>query len=219
MHDRPAKRTPGQRALLQTLLSERNQYPDRAPEIDRRIFETFERQVAVLVIDMCGFSRLTASHGVIHFLAMVHQMDRGARPAIVGNGGQVVKQEADNLFACFDAPAAALEAALDVRRAFEAMNTVLPDERKIQVSIGIGFGAALLIDGADMFGHEMNLACKLGEDVAGPMEILLTAAAHARLPADRYQFTADDTRIGGNPVAYYRFVCSIDAGAAHDAPL
>jgi hypothetical protein len=39
---------------------------------------------------------------------------------VTGNGGQVIKQEADNLFAIFAQPAHALEAALDIFRAFEA---------------------------------------------------------------------------------------------------
>lgn len=84
------------------------------------------RNVAILVLDMCGFSRITQSHGIIHFLAMIHQMEQAARPAIRGNGGEIIKQEADNLFAVFNSPGQALEAALDTLRALQAMNTVLP---------------------------------------------------------------------------------------------
>src|SRR6185436_20442395 len=82
------------RALLRQLLSERNQYPERAPAIDRHLREAFARTVAVLVLDMCGFSRLTIEHGIIHYLAMIHQMQEAARPAVTGNGGVVIKQEA-----------------------------------------------------------------------------------------------------------------------------
>ena len=46
------------------------------------------RQVAILVLDMCGFSRITQRHGIIHFLAMIHRMEQAARPAIVGNGAR-----------------------------------------------------------------------------------------------------------------------------------
>ncbi len=175
-------------AYLRSLLSERNQTPERAAEIDQRIRSAFERRLAILVIDMCGFSRLTSAYGVIHFLAMVRQLEEAACPAIAGNGGRVVKQEADNLFAVFEQPAQAVEAAVDVARAAEAMNAVLPAERAIHVSIGIGYGATLLIEGEDMFGDEMNTACKLGEDIAGRMEILLSAAAFTALPPGRYGF-------------------------------
>lgn len=193
------------RAQLKRLLSERNQYPERANAIDAEIIRRFTRKVTILALDMSGFSKLTAQHGVIHFLAMVHQMEQGARPAVTGNGGTVIKQEADNLFAIFEQPAQAVEAALDIHRTFDAMNSVLPDHRDIYVSVGIGYGDALVIDEEDMFGHEMNLACKLGEDIAKRSEILLTAAAHATLPENRYVFDPDKVVIGGGEVPIYRY--------------
>lgn len=190
---------------LKRLLSERNQYPERAANIDGLIAQAFTRKVAILVVDMCGFSRLTAEHGVIHFLAMVRQMEEAACPAILGNRGQIIKQEADNLFAIFNAPAAALEAALDIIRAIHAMNAVLPIERAMQVSIGIGFGDTLVIAGEDMFGHEMNAACKLGEDIAGNMEILLSEAACAGLPPHAYALDARSAVLGKMQLPHYRF--------------
>src|SRR4051812_26767325 len=59
---------PSGRALLRQLLSERNQESERAAEIDEQIRRTFERVVAVLVLDMVGFSRLSEKHGIIHYL-------------------------------------------------------------------------------------------------------------------------------------------------------
>jgi len=193
------------RAYLRQLLSERNQYPERAPIIDAEVRRAFEQKVAILILDMCGFSRLTAKYGIMHFLGMIHQMDEAARPAITGNGGKVIKQEADNLFATFDHPAQALEAALDIFRAFNAMNTVLPNERDIYGSIGIGYGETLVIGDEDLFGAEMNVACKLGEDCAGKSEILLTHAAWQALPFDRYQCTPDAFVIGDTRLECYRF--------------
>jgi adenylate cyclase len=192
------------RARLNRLLSDRNKHPERVEEIDRKIRHEFSRKVAILVLDMCGFSVTTSRYGVIHFLAMIHQMEQGARPAISGNGGHVVKQEADNLFAIFPRPEQALEAALDIIRSFEAMNSVLTEERSINVSIGIGYGDTLVIEDMDMFGPEMNLACKLGEDVASRMDILLTPAAHAALPPGRYECTTGVLPLSGLDLSYYR---------------
>jgi class 3 adenylate cyclase len=148
--------------------------------------DAFERQVAILVLDMVGFSRLTVQHGIIHYLAMIHQMEEAARPAVIGNGGRVIKQEADNLYAVYEDPAHALESALDIFRAFNAVNNVVPPDRDIFGSVGIGYGSSLVIEGEDLFGSEVNFACKLGEDLAGKSEILLTQSAHAALPQDRY---------------------------------
>src|SRR5437763_4396617 len=154
------------RAYLNQLLSERNQHAGRAAEIDQQIVQTFEQKVAILAMDMCGFTQITMAHGIIHFLAMIRQMEEVATPAVIGNGGRVIKQEADDLFAVFSEPAQALEAALHILRGFNAINKVLPPERHLHGSIRVGFGDALVIGDEDLFGSEMNLACKLGEDIA-----------------------------------------------------
>jgi len=183
----------------------RNQYPERAAEIDEQLRQTFERRIAILALDMAGFSRLTVQHGIIHYLAMIHQMQQATRPAVTGNSGKLIKFEADNLFAIFDEPARALEAALDIFRAFDAINTVLPQHRNIYGSIGIGYGATIVVDDEDMFGSEMNIACKLGEDIAGHGEILLTTAAFNALPAGRYSCSPVRSFISEMEIDYYRF--------------
>jgi class 3 adenylate cyclase len=205
-------------ARLKRLLAERNQYPARTAEIDAELHRAFNRHVAVLALDMCGFSRLTAQHGVLHFLAMIHQMEQAAIPAVTANGGQVIKLDADNLFAIFTEPQRALEAALDIFRAFEAINTVVPENRDIRGSIGIGYGDTLVIDEADLFGCEVNLASKLGEDCAGPMQILLTAASHAALPPGCYDCAPKLFTISGMQVEAHQFVRSrYEAPRADDA--
>lgn len=193
------------KAFLRQLLSQRSQVPSNAAAIDAAIAQAFVRDVAILVLDMCGFSRITQSHGIIHFLGMIHQMEQAACPAITGNGGEVIKQEADNLFAVFSTPEQALDAALDTLRALDAMNAVLPPERALNVSAGIGFGPTLVIANEDLFGAEMNCACKLGEDIAIAGEILLTSAAYAALPAGRYACASSRYQVSGLELNSHRF--------------
>jgi adenylate cyclase len=192
--------------FLRELLAERNQFPGRAGEIDAKLRGRFERTVGVLVLDMCGFSRLTERFGVMHYLAMIAQMAEAATPAVRNNHGTVLKIEADNLFAIFPTAADALEGALDVFLAFEAVNTVVGPDRDIRGSIGIGFGPLIVIDDQDCFGPEMNGACRLGEDLASGPEILLTPAALAALPEAHYQFEALTYTYKGRAVAAHRFV-------------
>jgi len=196
-------------SLLKRLLAIRNQFPERRDEIDERLREAFQRNVAVLVLDMVGFSRSTVERGIIHYLAMIHQMDEAARPAVTGNGGVVIKQEADNLYAIFEDPALALESALDIFRAFDAVNSVVPTERDIFGSIGIGYGAVLVIDEKEIFGSEVNVACKLGEDIAQRNEILITESAYNALPPDRYICSPDTVSISEMTLNYYRYQASI----------
>jgi class 3 adenylate cyclase len=48
----------------------------------------------------------------------------------------------------------------------------------------VGYGEVLMVDEDDFYGNELNLASKLGEDIADPGETLLTEAAHAQLRAE-----------------------------------
>ena len=173
----------GTRRALQRLLALRNEHPERLAEIDRRIHEAFAETHAVMVLDMCGFSRLTMRHGITHFLAMIHRLHGIVGPIVAAREGRVVKTEADNVFAIFPDVAPAVAAAGDIQERLRAANAVLPEDWDLHASLGIGYGELLMVDGEDLYGNEMNLASKLGEDVAGSGEIFLTAAAHARMAA------------------------------------
>ncbi|MBW4581775.1 MAG: adenylate/guanylate cyclase domain-containing protein [Tildeniella nuda ZEHNDER 1965/U140] len=184
------------RAELNRLLQERNEYPERSTAIDAQICETFEQDCAILVLDMSGFSRLTIRYGIIHFLAMVHRMTAIATP-LVQHHGRVVKQEADNLFAVFPDVQGAIDSAVDILKGFAAVNTGQPDEQDLYAGIGIGYGKTLLVGENDLYGSEMNLACKLGEDLARRGEVLLTKAAFSQIQATHYQWERLDLSISG----------------------
>ncbi|HKA17438.1 MAG TPA: adenylate/guanylate cyclase domain-containing protein [Blastocatellia bacterium] len=204
-HSSTGPATESGRALLRRLLGIRNQFPDRVEQVDQQVRDAFERQVSILVLDMTGFSRLTVQHGIIHYLAMIHQMEEAARPAVTGNNGTVIKQEADNLYAVYDKPAQALESALDIFRAFDAVNSVVPLNRDIYGSIGIGYGPSLIIGDEDLFGCEVNFACKLGEDLAVKGEILLTSSAHEALPRGRYVCVPVTYEVSEMKIDCYRY--------------
>jgi class 3 adenylate cyclase len=206
---RPPSNLLPDRHYFHRLLSERNQQPQRVTEIDAEIRSVFEKEVAILALDMCGFSRVAAQRGIIHYLAMIQQMHEAAEPAVLGNGGQVIKKEADNLWAIYPEAVNALESALDILRSFEAINSVVGEDRDIHGSIGIGFGATLVIGGEDLYGNEMNIASKLGEDLAGPSEILLTAAAYAALPKDRYVCSERTYQLAKFNIVSHRFERSL----------
>jgi adenylate cyclase len=185
------------RSTLQQLLQARVEHPENAVDIDAQIYATFEQECAILVLDLSGCSRLTIRRGIIHFLTMVHRMTSITTPIVQSHGGRVVKQEADNLFAAFSAVPAAIATATDIFKAFQAVNVGLPEEQDLYASIGIGYGKTLIIGDDDLYGSEMNLACKLGEDLAQRGQLLLTAAAFAQLTAPQDAWEAIDFEISG----------------------
>jgi class 3 adenylate cyclase len=191
------------RANLARLLTEINDAPDRREELTREIEAIFGQDRAVLVLDMSGFSRTTRQQGIVSFLLMIHQMQMIAAPSISKHGGLLVKAEADNLFCLFDDAAGAVRAASDIVERLNTVNLLLPEGRRLYASIGVGYGRVLNIGDEDLFGDEVNLASKLGEDVAGPSQILLTAAAQARLNDPSIATRAEELNISGLTLAYY----------------
>ena len=198
-----ARPTPARRAL-DRLLDRRNEHPEQLADIDQALRAQFESECAILVLDMCGFSRLTIRHGIIHYLAMIRRMQRIVSPLVEAASGRVVKTEADNLFATFARVPAALKAARAVQASLARANEALPEDWDLHVGIGIGYGPLLLIGDDDVFGSEMNLASKLGEDLAKAGEILLTEAAFARVGRAQTKFERKRATFGALRFPYYR---------------
>ena len=156
---------------------------DERKKIEAALWQEFGKVRAVLVMDMSGFSLLSYRHGIVHYLSIVRRMQLTSQPIVEKYGGVVIKFEADNCFALFDEPLAAVRAAIALNTAFFGMNVLTADEFDIRVSIGIDYGDVLLIGGPDYFGNSVNCASKLGEDIGAPGEILVTAAAFHEIPA------------------------------------
>ena len=182
--------------------------PASRQQIEATLWQDFGVVKTVLVMDLSGFSLLTQKYGVVHYLSMVRRMQIIAQPIIEESGGEVVKFEADNCFAMFDTPHAAVQAALALNRAFAEINFYTQEQFDIRVAIGIDHGDVLLIGGPDYFGDIVNTASKLGEDEARPGEILITERALAHLPseiqisADRVQLYVSGVSISAASIRY-----------------
>ena len=149
---------------------------DRAG-IEAEIWARFGVERALLALDMSHFSLSVRRSGILPYLGLIRRMQALTAPIVAAHGGSVVKYAADNMIATFDAPAEASLAALAINRA------IAEGAEPFTVAMGVDFGRFLLIDGTDCYGDTVNVACKLGEDVAAANEILLTAAAREKLPA------------------------------------
>lgn len=178
--------------------------PEERAVVAACIREEFEETLAIFVLDMSGFSASVASDGIIPFLGRVSQMRAIAVPAIESRGGAVVKFIADDVMAAFPDPDAALAAALEIRAATQVDLGVTQADMRFQVCIGIGHGPVLHVPGTDLWGDEVNLAFKLGEDIAEPGEILLTARAFAALSQKPSRQEEISVRASGLEIAAHR---------------
>ena len=150
-------------------------------DIERRILASYQHEKAVLALDMSGFSLSVRRKGILSCLARIRRMQQITAPLLPKFHGELVKFEADNLLAVFDDPRQAVDAALAMNHAVAAYGQSVKDAVPLALGIGIDFGPLLLIPGQDCFGDAVNIAYKLGEDVAGPGEILITRAVRERL--------------------------------------
>jgi adenylate cyclase len=170
-----------EREELDAFLDAMLDYPERRSEFETRIDEAFVYERAVMVLDMSGFSRTTQARGIVAFLLTIRRLRQLVEPIVATHAGAVVKSEADNLFCLFRTVEDAVAASREIIKGLDPINAALPKEDELYVSIGIGWGRLLLIGEEDVMGNEVNIASKLGEDVAGYGEILLTEAARAEL--------------------------------------
>ncbi len=158
-----------------------------------------------MVVDSTGFSRVSAAHGILHFLSRLASMRETVRPVLERHGHIIARFEADNVFAAFDSPDTAIRAAMDIHHAVEFSGLMLTDTEPFRLCIGIGFGRMLYAESMEgYFGKEMNLASKLGEDTANGGEILLTESTYNNASQELVAgFERRSTLVSGLSFDYY----------------
>lgn len=123
-------------------------------------------------------------------------------PVVRKARGRLIKHEADNLFACFKKVEDAVETAVKIQHALHESNLLTSEAFDIHTSIGIGYGPTFLV-GDDMWGSELNVASKLGEDIAEQGEILLTASARNAFKSKKFKLKPRTVNVSGMPYTAY----------------
>lgn len=173
-------------------------------EREKEAWEKYGSEIAIMVVDSVGFSRTTKSHGIVHFLSKMAAAREAMRGVLEGSGAKSYSYHADNCIAYFSSPDKALDTALALQQAILTSGIALNEEELYGLSIGIGYGQVLYAESMEgYFGDEMNLASKLGEDIGGRDDILLTQAAYASLEEDAYSFQELRESVSGVDLKYY----------------
>ena len=146
--------------------------------MDCTSFPALFRRRAVVFTDTADFTVRTLRDGILHFLMVFERVARrGGRGRAARPAGELVKVEADSLLLRFpDVTARLPRRGRAGGAAAAAATAACPENERLRFSYGIGYGDVLDLDD-DIFGLEVNLASKLGEDLAEPGEALLTPAA------------------------------------------
>src|SRR4051812_31781682 len=83
---------------------------------------------AVLISDLSGFTRITRSRGILHFLAVFKQAQGIGQTVFTRHGGRFLKTAADNLFALFDTVGAAAACAQAMLHEAQKLNAGVPSD-------------------------------------------------------------------------------------------
>jgi class 3 adenylate cyclase len=171
--------------------------PEAKAASEQRIRRAFEVERAVLALDMSSFSLSVRRGGIVAHLCEIRRVQRLVLPLIEVCGGDVVKCVADNVLAVFPDAAHAVAGALAIQAAVAESGAGGTKPAVLTVGIGIDAGRILLVPGKDAFGDAVNIAYKLGEDIARAGEVLVTEAVAHGLDAARFRIEPLQLSIGG----------------------
>jgi adenylate cyclase len=158
--------------------------PEEWAELDARQARGLFRRRAIVFTDTANFTTRTFEHGILHFLMLFESFVPEVEKDLPARRGRLVKVEGDSLLLEYERLADACRGVAAIEALLRRRNRGRPERDRLHFSYGIGWGDVLDL-GEDVFGLEVNLASKLGEDVARPGEALLTPAAVEALPPAR----------------------------------
>jgi adenylate cyclase len=175
--------------------------------------QEFKRKLtAIFSADVAGYSRLMAEDesATVKTLEAYREV---MSTLIKQHRGRVIDSPGDNLLAEFTSVVDAVQCAVAVQKALQALNAELPDNRKMEFRIGINLGD--VIDEEDrIYGDGVNIAARL-EALADPGGICISKTAfdqiETKLPLG-YEFLGEqDVKNIAKPVGAYRVLMDAEA--------
>jgi class 3 adenylate cyclase len=135
----------------------------------------FKRKLsAVLMADVVGYSRLMGEDEAAT-LQTLSAYQKIMTDLINQHRGRVVDVPGDALLAEFSSVVDAVQCAVAVQKELEARNAELPDNRRMQMRIGINLGD-VIEEGGKIYGDGVNIAARL-EGLADPGGICVSNTA------------------------------------------
>ena len=147
------------------------------PRLQRRL-------AAILAADVAGYSRMMSTDEEdTHFRLLAYRREVIA-PQVREHRGRIVKHTGDGALIEFGSVVDAVRCALDVQRIIGVRNSGLPQDRRIELRIGVNLGDVIVAP-EDIYGHGVNVAARL-ESLAPPGGIWISAEAwrHVRGAVD-----------------------------------
>ncbi len=152
------------------------------PSMERRLS-------AIMAADVVGYSRLMGANEVGTLTALKQHRAEMIDPAIAEHQGRIVKLTGDGMLVEFPSVVSAVECACSVQREMRGRNADVPDDRRIELRIGINLGD-VIVDDDDIFGDGVNVAARL-EGVARPGGVAVSNSVRENV-ANKLDLTFED---------------------------
>jgi adenylate cyclase len=124
------------------------------------------RLSAILAADVVGYSALMEADEAGTFDRLRAGRKELFEPEISKHHGRIFKLMGDGLLAEFSSVVDAVECAITLQRGMAERNASVPEEKRIEVRIGINLGE-VIVEGEDRYGEGVNVAARL-QQLADP---------------------------------------------------
>lgn len=166
--------------------------------IDETLKAQFEQKLAILVTDTSGMTTTTKQKGIYEMLVRIRTMHQISKPLIAAHNATLVKTFADDMMIIHTSAATLYRLANEIIVANRALG--------IRIAAGISYGSILYLED-DIWGDAVNIASKLGEDLAAPDEILLSEDAFEQLLQEKACLRDCDVLDDDMPCGTSHIVC------------
>ena len=133
---------------------------------------------AILSADVAGYTRLMRADEAATVAALKRCREL-MRSLIEQHSGRVVDTAGDGLLAEFGSAVNAVECAVAVQQALAEQNAGLPEEREMQLRIGVNLGDVLAEDGR-VYGDGVNVAARV-QSLAEPGGICISGMVYSQI--------------------------------------
>ena len=118
------------------------------------------RLAAILAADVVGYSKMMGEDEA-GTLSLVRALrDDLIEPKIAEHKGRLFKVMGDGFLAEFPSVVNAVACAVAIQKAVVARNTDLPEDRRMELRIGVNLGD-VIAEGDDIFGDGVNVAARI----------------------------------------------------------
>ena len=127
-HDEGLKASQGR---LWKLIEERCRPGADTAALDKRIWDLFGEDWAIMFTDLSGFSRRVTEFGIIHFLQVIYEQRKLLLPIVESHDGLLLKEEGDSFMIMFRTAARAVECGVAMQLACGNVNERRKPEEQI----------------------------------------------------------------------------------------